>query len=110
MSTTEQGTGDEPALTTGQLARLLEVDHNCIKVWVRKGYLQASKTLGGTSRFYPSKVAASYEARGAELPASFRRFMAGDTDPPRVMSHLVKRIPTEQLRAELARREERGAA
>jgi hypothetical protein len=110
MSNTEPSAGDEPALTTGQLAALLEADDKCVIIWARKGLLKASKTLGGTLRFYPSQVVASYAARDAELPAPFRRFLAGETEPPRVMAHIVKRIPTDQLRAELARREERGAA
>jgi predicted site-specific integrase-resolvase len=97
---------DAPLLTAGELGKLLGVDTRTLQHWVTKGHLtDPPRTKGGHKRFDPAQVAADYQKAGDAVPARLQAFI----DAHSVESHIA-RASTEDLRAELARREERGAA
>lgn len=100
---------EEQLLTSGDLAKLLETDQRLLNIWADRGILPSIRQLGGQRRYRPSQVAQSYADRGAELPATFRRYLAGE-EYVRAPVHLIRRIPVEQLREEIERREREQAA
>jgi hypothetical protein len=98
-------------MTAGQLAALLEVDQRTIHNWVERGLLSTpEKTLGGQFRFDPAQVKADYVRRRNAVPEALERCVSTGVFPPPSPKHKLQRLTTEELRAELARRDERGAA
>jgi excisionase family DNA binding protein len=96
-------------LTAADLAHLLGVSLKTVHNWERDGRLTATRTLGGHLRFRPEDVRTDYERARLELPDAFLDYLKAPTTRARGMSQ-VRRIPTDLLRAELARREAQGAA
>ncbi len=98
-------------LSSASLADLLGVDVRTISMWLEKGRLSAPEaTLGGHRRFSPKRVQEDYARNGLPLPERFAAFLRGEVKPETPTSRIIARASTEELRAELARREERGAA
>jgi hypothetical protein len=98
-------------LSAGGLAGLLKVDLKTIHNWVQKGRLsKPDETLGGHMRFDPLVVQADYVRAKRPIPETFAAFLRGEVKPETVRSRAIARASTDDLRAELARREERGAA
>lgn len=97
-------------LTSGRLADLLEVDLKTVLNWARDGRLTPPTiTLGGHARFNPETVRDDYKRAGAELPEPFAQYLETG-EPAETPTQRARKLPTKVLRAELARREERGAA
>lgn len=95
-----------PTLSAGELAKLLDVDPSTLRYWVTRGHLtDPPRTRGGHKRFDPKQVAADYARTGDTVPARLQAFLDAHD-----VGAALARASTEDLRAELARREERGAA
>ncbi len=98
-------------LSSSALADLLGVDIRTIATWAQQGRLsEPEATLGGHRRFSPKRVQEDYARNGLPLPERFAAFLRGEVKPETPTSRAVARASTDDLRAELARREERGAA
>jgi hypothetical protein len=96
-------------LTSGALARLLEVDHKTVLNWTRSGHLSApERTLKGQARFDPAVVRDDYARVKRELPVPFAAYLdSGElTETP---TESARKLPTKVLRAELVRREAQRA-
>jgi hypothetical protein len=101
---------DAPLLTAGELGKLLGVDTRTLQHWVVKGHLtDPLRTKGGHKRFDPKKVADDFARTGDPVPPRLRAFIEAH-DPVVASRSAIAKASTDDLRAELARREERGAA
>lgn len=101
---------DAPLLTPRELAKLVGVDARTLTHWVARGYLsEPTRTAGGHKRFDPTRVAADFQSRAAAVPTRLQAFIDANSAEA-TAKRAIARAPTDELRAELARREERGAA
>lgn len=101
---------DAPLLTPRELAKLVGVDARTLTNWVAIGYLtEPSRTAGGHKRFDPARVAADFQGHGDAVPARLKAFIDANSAEA-TAKRVIARASTDELRAELARREERGAA
>jgi phage terminase Nu1 subunit (DNA packaging protein) len=98
-------------ISAGSLATLLGVDIKTVHGWTDAGLLtQPEHTLGGHRRYDPAAVAKDYTRAGKALPERFALYLDGKVQLETTGQRAISRASTEDLRAELARREERGAA
>jgi excisionase family DNA binding protein len=90
------GTGYVAAggMTSGDLARLLDVDLKTIHNWVRNGHLQGRRTKGRHLRFSRTEVARFMRKFGYRIPDSI-----GDAPPRAVLAGFT---PRERAEAQLS--------
>lgn len=91
-------------LTSGELSKLLGTNQRTLNIWADRGIIPCTKTVGGARRFRPRDVVRAYQSQRMDIPRDLTRFLAGE--PVLALpAPDVARVPTEQLRAELKRRE-----
>ncbi len=92
-------------MTPKELGKLLGVDARTLKNWVAKGYLtDPPRTLGGHKRFDPKQVAGDLARSGISVSSRLLAFIDAHS-PEADKRRVIASASTEQLRAELERRE-----